>query len=132
MSGKYAILLIIAHESLRGEFLKQVGGPALGLIGMEPTTHNSTWRHGDSIWSNAYLLGIISKFEYENKLMPSAQRLLKDLEYNVFMARQRLFMKHEALPADIDELSRYLKKHWNSIHGAADEMDYRDDYLKWK
>jgi len=131
MSGEYAILLIWAHESLRGHFLKQKKGPALGWIGMEPTTHNSTWRHGDSIWRNAVLLGIISKFEYDKKIRPSAQLLLRDLQYNVFMARQRLFMKREALPTDIDDLSRYLKKHWNSIHGAADEMDYRDDYLKW-
>ena len=132
LTGEFAILLIIAHESRRGHYLKQVGGPALGLIGMEPTTHNSTWRHGDSIRQNAQLLGIISKFEYDNKLMPSAQRLIKDLEYCVFMARQRLFMKRGALPTDINDLSRYLKKHWNSIHGAAKDMSYRDDYLKWR
>jgi len=131
ITGRLAILMIIAHESRRGHFLKQVGGPALGLIGMEPTTHNSTWRHGDSIWRNALKLEIIDKFDYENKHMPSAQRLIYDLQYNVFMARQRLFMKPEALPTNIDELSRYLKKHWNSIYGAADDMSYRDDYVKW-
>jgi len=132
MSGELAILLIWAHESLRGHFLKQEKGPALGWIGMEPITHNSTWLHGDSIWQNAKLLGIISKFEYDNKLMPSSQRLLHDLQYNVFMARQRLFMKPEVLPTDIDDLSIYLKDWWNSIHGAADDMDYRDDYLRWR
>lgn len=132
ISGELAITMIIAHESRRGQYLKQVGGPALGLIGMEPATHNSCWRHGDSIWQNSLKLGIIDKFTYDNKHMPSAQRLIYDLQYNVFMARQRLFMKPEALPTNIDELSRYLKKHWNSIQGAADNMSYRDDYLKWK
>jgi len=131
ISGELAITMIIAHESRRGHFLKQVGGPALGLIQMEPTTHNSTWRYGDSIWHNALKLGIIDKFTYNNKLMPSAQRLIYDLQYNVFMARQRLFMKRGALPTNIDDLSRYLKKHWNSIHGAAADMSYRDDYVKW-
>lgn len=128
-----AISMIIAHESKRGHYLKQTGnGPALGLIQMEPTTHNSTWKWASTIWYNALVLGIISQSQWEKKMHPPADRLIYDLQYNVFMARQRLFMKPEALPTNIDDLSRYLKKHWNSIYGAAGDMSYRDDYLKWK
>jgi len=37
-----AITMIIAHESLRGNFLKQMGsGPGLGLGNIEPITHDS-------------------------------------------------------------------------------------------
>lgn len=132
ISGVLAISMIIAHESKRGEFLKQIGGgPALGLIQMEPLTHDSTWKYGDSVWVNAKKLGIISSFDHSNKIRPLSDRLIYDLRYNVFMARQRLFMKDGALPDNIDDLSRYLKKHWNSVAGAASEMSYRDDYLKW-
>lgn len=127
-SGETAIMMIIAHESRRGEFLKQwPTGPAWGLIQMEEATHNDTWKHGDSIWKNAVKLGIIT----ENDVHPHCSRLAWDLRYNVFMARQRLFMKPGALPSNTALLSHYLKKHWNSTHGSASDLSYMDDYLKW-
>jgi len=134
-----AVMMIVAHESRRGEFIKQKGtGPALGLIQMEPRTHASTWRYGDSIWDNARSLGIISNSQYIISEHPKANRLIYDLRYNVFMARQRLFMKRELLPnfgnsfKQIDAMSRYLKKHWNSVSGAAEDDSYATDYWLWK
>jgi hypothetical protein len=130
-SGETAIMMIIAHESRRGEFLKQwPKGPAWGLIQMEEATHNDTWKYGDSIWKNALDLGIVEKY-WGHGVHPHYIRLAWDLRYNVFMARQRLFMKPGALPTDLARLSRYLKKHWNSVGGAASETSYMDDYLKW-
>ena len=126
-----AVMQIVAHESLRGNYLKQVEGPALGLIGMEPKTHDQTWLHGDSIWKNALLIGIITQDEYDNKAHPPAERLLYDLRYNVFMCRQRLFMKRAAIPHDPIDISIYLKKFWNSIHGAADDLSYHHDLKRW-
>ncbi|QDP61509.1 MAG: hypothetical protein Unbinned8596contig1000_22 [Prokaryotic dsDNA virus sp.] len=127
-SGETAIMMIIAHESRRGEFLKQwPTGPAWGLIQMEEATHDDTWKHGDSIWKNAVKLGIIT----ERDVHPHHSRLAWDLRYNVFMARQRLFMKPGALPSNLAILSHYLKKHWNSTHGSASDLSYMDDYLKW-
>lgn len=131
-SGETAIMMIIAHESRRGEFLKQYPtGPAWGLIQMEVATHNDTWEHGDSIWDNAVKLDIIEDYDWESNWHPHHSRLAWDLRYNVFMARQRLFMKPGALPTDLEALSVYLKLHWNSTHGAARDMSYMDDYLKW-
>lgn len=131
-SGETVIMMIIAHESRRGEFLKQwPTGPAWGLIQMEEATHDDTWRHGDSIWDNAVKLGVITESHRRSDIHPHHERLAWDLQYNVFMARQRLFMKPGALPTDLARLSRYLKKHWNSTHGAASETSYMDDYLKW-
>lgn len=127
-----AVSMIIAHESAGGKYIRQVGGgPALGITQIEPATHDDTWKHGDSIWDNALHMGIIDISEYRQKRHPKAERLLYDLRYAVFMTRQRLFMKIGALPSNIDELSIYLKKHWNSSGGAASNMSYRDDYLKW-
>ena len=131
-SGETAIMMIIAHESRRGEFLKQwPTGPAWGLIQMEEATHDDTWKHGDSIWDNAVKLGIITEIDRRNGVHPHHSRLAWDLRYNVFMARQRLFMKPGALPSSFAVLSRYLKKHWNSVGGAASETSYMDDYLTW-
>lgn len=132
MSSK-AIMMIIAHESQKGKYIKQLGaGPALGLIQMEPPTHQCVWDEGDSVWENALICKIITQEEYNKRIHPHASRLLYDLRYNVFMARQRLFMKPEALPDTDAKLSRYLKKHWNTIHGEASAKDYLDAYNDWE
>lgn len=131
-TGETAIMMIIAHESKRGEYLKQwPTGPAWGLIQMEVVTHDDTWENGDSIWDNALKLGIISELQHMYKEHPSHERLAYDLRYNVFMARQRLFMKPGKLPTDLRELSIYLKTHWNSVEGAASHLSYFNDYTKW-
>jgi len=130
--SKLAIMMIIAHESKRGEFIKQIGkGPAVGLIQMEPRTHDSTWKFGDSIWINAMNAGIITPQEKASGIHPPAERLIYDLKYNVFMARQRLFMKPGTLPSDLVSMSLYLKKHWNSVVGKANEDSYMVDYELW-
>lgn len=126
-----AIMMIVAHESARGHYLKQNGGPALGLGNMEPLTHNETWKHGDSIWTNASALGFIDAEDYCNRAHPKPERMNYDLRYAVFMMRQRLFMKKEKLPVSIFEMSVYLKKHWNSTDGAATKMSYANDYKRW-
>jgi hypothetical protein len=127
-----AITMIIAHESKGGNYLKQIGGgPALGIIQMEPTTHDSIWDNGDSIWDNAFLMGIVTKDEFDNKRQPLAGRLIYDLRYNVFMARQYLFMDTAPLPSTPYQMSAYLKDYWNSAGGAADSNSYLRDYELW-
>ena len=130
--SKMAVTMIVAHESARGHYLKQMSdGPALGIIQMEPATHNDVWKYGDSIYDNALQLGIISMADYSYKSHPKPDRLIGDLVYNVFMARQRLFMKKEKLPSTELEMANYLKRHWNSIHGAATSNSYLNDYFSW-
>ncbi len=132
-----AFMMCVAHESKRGEYVRQnnccgnVG--AFGLIQMEKLTHDQTWIHKDGIYDLALTSGIITKEMHASKKHPSHERLIYDLEYNVFMFRVRMFMKVEPFPEyDRIEMSKYLKKHWNSIHGAADEMSYLKDYEAWK
>lgn len=115
-----AIQMIIAHESNQGYYLAQTKGPALGVIQMEPFTHEQTWLHGDSIKRNAEALGI----------KQDAGRLVYDLRYNVFMARQKLFMAPGALPNNEVEMASYLKKHWNGP-GKATPEKYLNDYKGW-
>ena len=126
-----AAQMVIAHESSGGEYISQTNGPALGIIQMEPATHDDVWKHGDSIWDNAIELGIITIFQANNKQHPPATLLLTDLRYNVFMARQKLFMVNEALPSDCEDMARYLKKHWNG-NGKATVTKYHADFINWK
>ena len=126
--------MIIAHESTGGVFIAQNNGPALGVIQMEPETHDQTWKWGDSIWNNALLLGIISDKDFRSKLHPDAKRLIYDLRYNVFMVRQKLFMAAGALPKDVKGMSIYLKTHWNGDGpkgGKATAEKYYNDFMGW-
>jgi hypothetical protein len=125
-----AIQMIIAHESNGGEYIAQARGPALGHIQMEPETHDDVWKHGDSIWKNAVKLGIITRTDKLLKKHPDSYRLVYDLRYNVFMARQKLFMAQGALPLNADDMSVYLKKHWNG-GGEATPIKYHNDFLRW-
>lgn len=127
-----AITMIWAHESLRGYYLKQVDGPALGPINMEHKTYNATWNWGESIWRNALKLGIISQHDFDNKVRPPFDRLIYDLRFNVFMCRQRLFMKPEKFPKTAYQMSGYLKRFWNSTKGEADSNSYLRDYELWR
>ena len=116
-----AIQMIIAHESVGGEYIAQTRGPALGIIQMEPATHDDVWKFGDSIRVNAQDMGLINS---------ESSRLVYDLRYNVFMARQKLFMAAGALPSDAEGMSIYLKKHWNG-DGKATPDKYLMDYENW-
>jgi hypothetical protein len=125
-----AIQMIIAHESNGGQFLAQNGGPALGIIQMEPFTHDDTWAHGDTIQKNAERLKIVTRGT-GIKSAPSPTRLIYDLRYNVFMARQRLFMFDEPLLNNAYDMAIYLKKYWNA-GGKASVEKYHADYALWK
>ena len=125
-----AIQMIIAHESSGGEYIAQTNGPALGIIQMEPATHDDTWRWGDSIIRNAKSMGIISDDDEGFTIFPDAERLIYDLRYNVFMARQKLFMAPGALPDRAADMAVYLKKHWNG-DGKATPEKYYNDFIGW-
>jgi len=122
--------MIVAHESCCGEYLAQTKGPALGIIQMEPFTHDDVWKHGDSIWMNAKLTGVISRLDFVMRKHPIAERLIYDLRYNVFMLRQKLFMAPGALPNDPFKMAEYLKLNWNG-DGKATPDKYYQDYCGW-
>lgn len=120
-SAVMAIQMIIAHESVGGKYLAQTNGPALGVIQMEPATHDDVWNFGDSIRANGLLFGFLNS---------AADRLIYDLRYNVFMARQKLFMAKGALPDNAYDMAVYLKKHWNG-DGKATPEKYLNDFEGW-
>lgn len=118
------LMMIAAHESGLGIYIKQVNGPALGIFQMEPATHDDVWANGDSCISNASLLG------YD---LECSETLEYDLQYQILMARQRLFMISEPIPPAnmVDDMSEYCKKYWNTEDGKADAFDYFNAYLDY-
>jgi hypothetical protein len=121
------LMMIAAHESRLGTYLRQVGGPALGIFQMEPATHDDVWENGDSCEDNGAVLG------YNLECTIGGDMLEYDLRYQIFMARQRLFMKPEQIPSvnRVAEMAMYCKRHWNTVHGDADAPDYFNAYLDY-
>jgi hypothetical protein len=121
------LMMIAAHESKLGTYLKQVDGPALGVFQIEPATHDDTWMNGDSCEINASHFGYIWEGE------STADKLEYDLQYQIFIARQKLFMISEPIPPSNmdDDMSEYCKKYWNTESGKADAFDYFNAYLDY-
>lgn len=116
-----AISMIVAHESRGGTYWEQIGGPALGIIQMEPWVHDDVWKHCDSIQHRANLA----------EIEQDVNQLRESIRYNVFMARCRLIMIPEAFPNTPGLMARYLKKYWNSDAGKATPAKYLNDYNWW-
>ncbi len=118
------LMMIAAHESKLGTYLKQVNGPALGIFQMEPATHDDVWENGDSCVCNASSIG----YDLEDSNM-----LEYDLRYQILMARQKLFMITEPLPSRYNTwaMADYCKKYWNTVYGSAAAFDYFNAYLDY-
>lgn len=117
-----AIMMIVAHESRGGSYIRQVAGPALGVIQMEPATHESLWDHADNIRHNARKLDI----------KKNVDALEWDLRYNIFMARSMLLTDPNRLPSGTGAMSAYLKRFYNTEKGKAGVYDYKLAYEDWK
>lgn len=114
-----------AVESWLGTYLAQVGGPALGIYQMEPTTH-------DDIWGNflAYRNGLRLALELEFGKAPTADRLVYDLRYATLMARIHYLRVRMPLPGagDTDGQAAYWKQHYNTPEGAGSVAKYKAAY----
>ncbi|YCO01552.1 hypothetical protein ACB087_01255 [Vibrio sp. VNB-15] len=120
------ILMIIAHESGKLTYAKQVRGPALGFTQMEPATFRwlIKWL-GDH---RPHLLEASKGFVPE----PSPEHMIFNPQYAVCMARLNLLRFPEPLPPanDLRALAAYAKKYWNTHAGKATDMDYLNAYLQ--
>jgi len=116
-AARALIMGTIAHESLSRRYIKQVGGPALGIIQMEPVTHDDIWqnylRYKPELVNRLKLLFEINE--------PNADRLIYDLRYNIVMCRMHYRRVKEKLPAadDIQGLAHYWKSHYNTDKGKG-------------
>lgn len=116
------LCMIAAHESGLGKHRKQINGPALSLLQIEPATHDSIWDNCDSINSLAKKLGIKRNLDL----------LASDDRYAVFVARCYLLMDKSPLPKTVCEMGEYAKRYWNSEGGKASPEAYIDAYIKWR
>lgn len=123
------LLMIAAHESRLGTYVKQIKGPALGAFQMEPFTHDDLLKYLDrkSNEGNDWLA-------LKQKLSEGGlheDRLIYDLRYATQLARLYFWRISAPIPKadDFRGLAAYAKKYWNTELGAATVKDYEQAYF---
>lgn len=120
------IMMIIAHESLRGKYRRQKGAkePALGLTQIERQTFESTRQHGDRFAEYCRRAGYDpAAVEFE--------RLEDDDVFCVVVTRARLAMDTRPLPKTPREMAEFCKTFWNGP-GKATADEYFNDWELWR
>lgn len=124
------LLMIMAHESRKGYYIKQTVGPACGVYQMEPATHDDILKF---LYRNGRHL-IVQKFLMNSPHTASeAEEMIGNLYYATAMARAFFLRFPEPLPKGSDEaLAKYAKQRWNTSAGKATWQDYLQAYQEWK
>lgn len=128
------LMMIAAHESHMGRFIKQVKGPALGIFQMEPVTHDDIWKN--FISKNQKLEFAVAKFLPSSHSLVSklsqAELLATDIRYATILARVFFMRFKEPIPTDDLGKARYAKWYWNTELGKASINDYFAAYRRFK
>ncbi len=127
------LIMTAAHESRGGEYLSQLGdGPAYGVFQMEKGTFNDLWRTLKDEKSPLH--------KYAQKIMvacdlaspPQPEDMQGNLYLATAMARIYYLRVTKPIPKDIDEMSVYAKKYWNTELGKATPENYLSAYLRFE
>ncbi len=122
------LLMIAAHESVKGEYIAQIVGPARGIYQMEGNTHNDilVWLKLNKPALYKLLTGLVAS--------TTGDMMMYDLRYATAMARVFFLRFPEPLPSgsDVDAMAAYAKRRWNTSAGKATPADYKSAYLSWK
>jgi len=119
------LIATAAQESLLGTYRTQMGGPALGVMQMEPATFND-------IWANylAYKTDLGNKIRalVPGLMMPSDMR--DNDPFAIAMARVHYLRAPGMLPSatDLAGLWAYYKRVWNTPLGAATQQQFYANY----
>lgn len=105
-SAAILLLATAAQETLCAEYVRQIGGPALGIYQMEKATFIDTLQRNESRFP---------------ELSHEVGRLVYDLRYATQIARLKYWLDPEPLPhpEDMGGMWSYYKKIWNTPAGAA-------------
>ena len=123
------LLMIMAHESRQGYYIKQTVGPAVGVYQMEPATHDDIRQ----FLMRKLLIDKVDYYRMRGAYLTAAQEMAGNMYYATAMARAFFLRFPEALPKGSDaELAAYAKKRWNTSAGKATADDYLKAYQAWK
>lgn len=142
-SAANLIIGTMAQES-RCEYLKQIGGgPACGLIQMEPATHLDIYlnylRYKVDLMDK--VTGYLTTAEFESidksdsrdeslNAVAKDGSLVWNIAYQVAMCRVHYLRKKPAIPPadDIEALGRYWKEHYNTNLGKGTVAEFVENF----
>lgn len=128
------LVMIAAHESHLGHYVRQVKGPALGVYQIEPDTAKDVIKNYLGFRPKRHFK--VRSFRANN--LSLEENLKANLFYQTAMARIILWRVPAALPMRsmfkfrseyLRALAVYAKNHWNTHLGAAEFGDYFNAYL---
>lgn len=124
------LMFTCAVESDGGTYVKQVGGPALGIYQMEPNTYNDIWENYIKVKGSLMLI-LLSNFDLVN--MPNEDKMIYDLRFATIMARIHYLRVNEKLPPanDVDKIWSYYKRYYNTAKGDAHKNEAISKYYKF-
>ncbi len=126
------LIMTMAHESNGGQYLKQVGGgPALGVYQMEKGTFNDLWRSLNDENSNLHKYAIKILLACDLSHQPDAEDMEGNLYLATAMARVYYARVRNPIPTNLDDMSLYAKKYWNTEYGKATAEDYLSAYYRF-
>jgi len=128
------VLGTIAQES-QFKYLHQIGGgPALGLIQMEPETHDDIWENWlryRPLW-NARARRWSRVSGLPGTPRPQADEPVWNLRYAVVMCRMHYLRVPERLPSPYPHLlARYWKQHYNTSSGGGLPEEFIENYERY-
>lgn len=134
LNSKAAVNLLmgtVAHESHGGHYLKQVGGPALGIFQIEPATHKDIYEN--FLAYDIELKTAIQLLTLKTSLISEEMELINNLMYSCAIARLIFWRVSEPLPHenDINGVAGYWKKYYNTCLGAGTEEQFKTSYLNY-
>ena len=116
-----------AQESHLGTYIRQIEGPARGIMQMEPATEKD-------IWENYLEFNPVSASYLTSETgvdCPDPEALESNLAYSIAMARMHYLRVPGAIPVTIEGQAAYWKQFYNTIYGAGTEEEYLENYVRY-
>jgi len=124
-NANFLSLCTAAIESDCGYYIKQVGGPALGIWQMEPDTHSDIWAECDALYDDLgqeiASLSVNGVDKEKGHTFDGCSDLIVSPMYACAMARLKYSMDPKPLPDhnDIKAVYEYYKRIYNTPLGAS-------------
>ena len=129
------------QESLLAWVKQRGAGPALGFYQMEPATADDICHR--FLATKSELSMALGKATWPHCAMPTgysllsksdiARLLVEDMRFATIMCRLRYWMMPDPLPAshDIDGLSQYWKRYYNTVLGKGMAVEWADKFRRF-
>ena len=129
-NARMLLLATAAIESKCGYYIKQVGGPALGVWQMEPATEKDIWVNCDAVQSDNFNQ-TIADLLCATEEHPVSNALMILPMYACAMARLKYSMDAEPLPDHNNLMAMYVyyKRIYNTPLGASTYAKFEAAYI---